>query len=370
MTGALWFALSLAGSDVSAEGYRALVERYRGGDAPGAVAELAGWTPAQVQGAVEGLGRKAPNLPARAAAMLHTDTALLARRRGEIAKEGLHLDLARRSLETLPDRADHQTFRRDWLLAMGVYCLYVFDPDRSFAYLREGLRRFPKDPELLLASGALHEAAATLPAPARSAPGSATRHAPTTTALGDTASPIERSDALYSWMFAAEFSVNDLGPREALVTAERQYRDALVAEPGLEGAHLRLGRVLARLGHADAAQAELSWVVKNSRRPERLYLAHLFLGRVQEEQGRFADAAGSYRAAAAAVPSWPTASFALSEVLHRLGQRVESRQALQAALAAQDPRPPDGWWLYPYGPHELFGPPVERLRQEASAWQP
>jgi VWFA-related protein len=128
--------------------------------------------------------------------------------------------------------------------------------------------------------------------------------------------------------------------------AAESYRRALKARPDFTEARLRLGRTLALLGEAKPAQQELQAVAGGSD-AEMVYLARLFLGDLQEQEGDFAGALTEYRAALAARPGSAVARLAVARAQQAAGDRGAAQAAIESLLLA----PPadahgDPWWRY------------------------
>jgi len=128
--------------------------------------------------------------------------------------------------------------------------------------------------------------------------------------------------------------------------AAETYRRALKARPELAEARLRLGRTLALLGETKPAVQELQQVASGAD-AELTYLARLFLGDVQEQQGDFTDAVTEYRAALAARPGSAVARLAIARAQQGAGDRGAAQASVQALLlepAADEQGDP--WWRY------------------------
>ena len=104
--------------------------------------------------------------------------------------------------------------------------------------------------------------------------------------------------------------------REHLENAHRALRAAVAVDPSLAEARLRLGRVAWRLGETAEARSALEEVLARKPDAATAFLAHLFLGRLDEDAGRLADAARVLRG------------------------RARPRPALAVRTARAQPRPP------------------------------
>jgi predicted Zn-dependent protease len=92
-------------------------------------------------------------------------------------------------------------------------------------------------------------------------------------------------------------------------------------------------------------------------------LAWLFLGDIEEREGRTEGAVERYRAALAARPSFQTARVALAHALQRLGRVRAAERGIVESLsgAAQDPEDP--WLGYHLGLAWRRGAALDALRQ-------
>src|SRR5262249_49319829 len=117
-------------------------------------------------------------------------------------------------------RAETRDFARRFYLAMAMHCQWDFCLDESVACGREGLKRFPRDPDLLVAVGGADEEAGTL--------------------YDDSALRYDANGAQ---------GVSSAAGREfRFKRAQRSFVEALSVDPKMMLAQLRLGRVQWRLG--------------------------------------------------------------------------------------------------------------------------
>jgi len=182
-------------------------------------------------------------------------------------------------------------------------------------WARAGLKRLPKDGALLLTVGTVLDTTASLTlAPA-----------PRTATLGPEA--------------LRQFEAQTNKRNVLWVSVRRALEDAVAADPDLHEARLRLGRVLWRLDRPDQARALLGEVLSGSDDPDLVYLAHLFLGRIHEDAGRFAEAEKEYQAALTLRPFSEPAAVAASHARLLLGDAEGAREALGSALDPSRRRP-------------------------------
>jgi tetratricopeptide (TPR) repeat protein len=335
--------------------YLQIVDRYAAGQRAEALAALSGWSQRELGRGLEALRASSlhPCSPClepvqvKAAVMLHTDRDDVERRllppgdEGEpVCGDGAHAEYARKAAVLLFERPDGRDFGRRWLLAMALRDQHAFCLPNALRWADEGVRWFAKDPELLLVRGTLQEVLATL---VDSLPG-----------LADT-NPRTRQQA--------RSKLNER--RYWLTEARRSLEAALVADPSLHEARLRLGRVAWRLDQKDAAQHALEAMLSATTETTLAYLGHLYLGRVHESSGRLDTAESEYRKAVALDPTGQSAAVALSYVLGLTGEPAESRAVLEAAVARGGSRKvADPFWSYSSGRSDEGEPMLDQLRRE------
>jgi len=145
-----------------------------------------------------------------------------------------------------------------------------------------------------------------------------------------------------------------------LMLAETTLRQALALDPTLTSARLRLGDVLALLGHAGAA-AELEAVAATSRDAGERVLANLFLARLNEQADRPTAAVERARAAAREAPGSQAARTALVHALLLSGEReAAAREAAEAVTS--ELLPVDYYFVYRLGMPWYFDSSLEQLR--------
>jgi tetratricopeptide (TPR) repeat protein len=181
-------------------------------------------------------------------------------------------------------------------------------------YLERALKRFPQDGEVLLAAGSRAEARWWR------ADGNPLRD------------PGARPDAGATW----------------LRDAADWLRKSLTANPGLQEARLRLGRVLFLLGDVDSSMTALDAVRSSDADAAWLYVADLFQGDLLEQRGDVAGAARAFASAARRVPNAQSARIAAAHLAHASGDRAaateEIGRAFDSRVDAADP-----WWWYTRG---------------------
>jgi len=343
--------------------YQDLVHLYAAGERAAAVAGLQRFTEVHLAKELEVVRDQvalamrcrscpptAEPFPLRAAVMLHTDRDEMDRRpllitgeRAPTCGPPVQAQLAESALSLLLGDEDGREFARRWYLAMALRSLgdVCFTEGRQWA--ATGLKKFPKDKELLLARGVVDEATVAL----------AYLRPPNTATLN----PFDRERVRELEMEA----------RSLLVDACRFFEQALAVDPGFEEALLHLGRARLRLDQQRPALAALESLVAKGRERGRLYLAHLFLGRVHEAARRLSEAEREYRAALAVDPGTQAAAMALGHVRLMAGDLDAAREILDAALGHAGSRVSvDPFWAYQLGAARGAEPLFEALREEAT----
>jgi tetratricopeptide (TPR) repeat protein len=164
---------------------------------------------------------------------------------------------------------------------------------------------------------------------------------------------------------AEEFTLRrrESDAHRAREAAEKEFRDTLALDPGLQDARLRLGKLLLDVGRAVEAESLLVEVDERGADDRQRYLARLFLGRVAERLGRPAEAFRLYGRALEAWPDSQAARLALAQALERSSGPAAPLVLVGATLGAsrRPDRAEDPWWLYLSGPLELTRALLERV---------
>jgi hypothetical protein len=175
-------------------------------------------------------------------------------------------------------------------------------------WARTGLKRLPKDGPLLMTLGIVLETTAFL-----------------------TLVPAPRA-AILGAQAVRQFESQTAKLGALWERARRTFDEAIAADPKLHEARLRLGRVLWRLDRPEPARACFEEVLSKSDDKVLLYLAHLFLGRIHEDQGRLGEAEKQYEAALAVRSTSDAAAVALSHVRLVMGDTGGAREAMEFGL--------------------------------------
>ncbi len=355
--------------------YLQIVSVYRSGRFDEATDAVLGWTPRDVERAARALTDLArrPGLvdcrsgpweveiaDGSAAVLLETDAALRASARHDKAALSVHLAIGQWLLERLaeengarrsPGDAAAQGCQRpppvtrlEWYLAttqvlQGDWELILADRLASYA-----LKHLPADARMLSATGAAKEALALDLAHSPPQP-----QDPRSAALGRTP-PVMMRDRLLA---------------RNLREAEALFREALVREPALLEARLHLGRVLSILDRPADARVELQACLDGAPAAEERYLAHLFLARIDEQDGQLDTAADNYRAAIQVVPTCQAARLGLARVLERGGDLASGAPTLDGFLDQPWPRDnmDEPWWVYSFAGFRQGSQRLDELRR-------
>ncbi len=252
----------------------------------------------------------------------------------------LHWDVARLLLARVTPNPGRDTFVRDWYRA--TIALAQSTAWFNSAQLDHGLRLLPEDSMLQFFAGCQHEMFA---------------------------SPLIQEFARSTRTAAVR---PDIGSASVeLDAAERAFRLALAADPGLVEARLRLAHVLTLHARPGDARRELRQVVARPLEPLLGYYAALLLGLSQEAEHDFEPARRSFEQAATIVPDSRVPYLALARLAHARGDRTGVIANLDhAAASAADDDLADPWWMYDraQGRHALRW--MQALRQKATADEP
>ena len=145
----------------------------------------------------------------------------------------------------------------------------------------------------------------------------------------------------------AELDALALAESFNLSEAEREYRDALKADPGYDEARVRLARVLSLRGRHREALDLLQAPIASREEPVRYY-RQLILAEALERDGRVRDAHDAYLEASGIFPLAQSALIPRIRLARELADDASGKLAV-ARMAAL-PRPESGrddpWWGY------------------------
>jgi tetratricopeptide (TPR) repeat protein len=315
--------------------YRALVDAYRRNGKPQVIELLA--TPADVvKAAVVRATRDDSGWTweeTRAAAILHTDAMLQLLRSGNRSGLDMHLDAAQRLLtRTMALEPGQEDFVWRWY-SLVPELLTEFGDRKSIASLLQyrATRWPPREARGQLLRGISLEEKANVegrvPRP------------------GDSA--LHLGAQSQSSFFAA---------------ATDAYTGALRMDPELQAARMHLGRIRMIQGRRIEAAALLEQAL-TAGDPTVVYLSALFLGSIEEREGRFDAAETLYRKANTAWPHGQAGPLALSQLLSRTGRDRDARQVLAGRLTF-DTRSIEPMWSYGASPGEELATRFDMLRAE------
>jgi tetratricopeptide (TPR) repeat protein len=343
--------------------YARIVALYASGDRAAAVSQVGELPDDELKCEINELRRQlGPNGPGSAvcsacnepvsllaALMLHTDRALAERlqlRQDEdepACADSIHLKAAAQIAEILAYRGgDGDDSARRWAAAMAMRARADGCMRDAIRFVDLGLRLYARDPTLLVVRGVIHETIATV-----------VMHPDPTPPAGPTGTRLFQARG------------TDLSYPREIDLAIDSYQDALAVNPALVEPRVRLGRLEWLAGHPDKARASLEAALRSDPMPGLAYLAHLFLGRCDEDAGLLEDAQREYRAALELDPSAQVAGVALSHALLMSGDEVAAQQVLKTALGHARQRESDVYWSYPLGGFDFAESLFERLRKES-----
>jgi tetratricopeptide (TPR) repeat protein len=231
-----------------------------------------------------------------------------------------HWQLGRTLLDSVSPQPAADPGVHDWYVETSETLLHMRQFAAAVDHLARARQIFPSDPDLLFASGLVHELFGS-------------------TAMQAAAESISESNRLSAAVSTA---------RGELVRAERFFRETLVHRPDNVNARVRHGHVLIELERFADAPEELRRAIDAGGTGELVYLAHLFLGRAEEALGHVDAARAAFERASALYPNAQSPRLALSQIARRSGDRRTAQHELQAIAALPDDegRREDPWWTY------------------------
>jgi len=331
------------------EQWLAIVDAHKAGDPGMGVVEVSTWTGAELEAVVAEAKRHARVLAktdvARAnqtllrGAALHADIGRLipedTARKSPTQKEAyavrdgrwlgiryisMHWQLGRSLLDgMMPDPALEPGVRA-WYHELATDLLRMRQFAAAADHFARARQMYPTDPDILFASGVLHERFGS-------------------TALQAAAESINESNRAAPSVSSA---------RAELARAERFFRDSLAYRPDRIEARVRHGRVLDDLDRHEEAAVELRRAIAEGAGGDLLYLAQLFLGRAEEALGNREASRAAFERASALYPNAQSPRLALSQIARRIGDRAAAQRELQfiSKLPDDERRREDPWWLY------------------------
>ena len=143
------------------------------------------------------------------------------------------------------------------------------------------------------------------------------------------------------------------------------YEDALRRDGSLHEAALHLGRSRLMLGDLADARRWLEAATQSPLAGDR-HLAFLYLGSMEEQDGRFDQAEARYRAAMSTFAWGQSGPLALARLLSRTNREAESRAVTKRMLEQGGPKA-DPLWTYLASPGSEPGAVLHLIR--AKLWQ-
>ena len=278
----------------------------------------------------------------RAAAAILTESALSHVRDEDLRLLAPDIWTASLLLEPGPIGARGRSFAQRCYLLAGLVLHWHLEIAEGHRLLAKALLYFPDDPELHTAIGSMIETVASL-RKYELPPGS----------------PEVLAGNSRSYL-------SERGGYEGVLTdatlgeAGTHYEKALVFDPTLDEARLRLAHVRLLNGRTEDALHDLERVATEARQPRQRYLAWLFAGYARQRLGDLTGAVAAYRACVAHGSRAQTALLALGRSLDQLGDKAGAQEAFAGASALGAPFDP--WWSYGAGQPERFDDLVAELR--------
>jgi tetratricopeptide (TPR) repeat protein len=277
-----------------------------------------------------------------AAAAILTESALSRLRSGDVRLLAPSLWTASLLLEGKQLGTHGRSFAQRFYLLAGLALHWHLELADGYRLLTKALQYFPGDPELHTALGSMIQTVASLRTYAPP-PGSPEAVTP--------------SSGGYS---SERGGYGGVLPGATLAEAATHYEQALVSDPGLDEARLRLAHVRLLRGRTEDALQDLDRLATEASQPRQRYLAWLFTGYARQRLGDLTGATAAYRACVVHGPRAQTALLALGRALVQLGDKAGAQEAFTDASALGAPFDP--WWSYGGGQPERFDELVAQLR--------
>ena len=289
-------------------------------------------------------------------ALLHVETAFAHYRRNDGDLMGAHLKWSGRivrhelpwpELDVLRTTPIDRAFRTELALLVAGFFHLELASDEARRFLDEELKVAPHDSMLLLARGITEEVAASERAQPRAVPEVRVNR-------------LSAEGAATARMLGRR--------RAALEAATSLYRRALVADPALHEARLRLGRTLFDLGEMVEAQRELEHALAQPLATHEEYLATLFVAALHEHHQRHDEAERDFTRAAELFPAAQAPYLGLSRLKALSDPAAAGETLLEMfgrSVAPGTSGVADPWWLYDAGFGASMPTRLARLRTEA-----
>ena len=286
-----------------------------------------------------------PAADARRAVLIHSDIAVgFCGPYYTVEHSTFHMETAQPFLQWIGQAEPTSSFPLTWYLAVGGFLTESALWNAGYI-LKLGVAAFPDSAQLHLAAGAVDEALTSL----------------------DVQREVDDRRLRNDARAMSRFEVKGRGAH--LDRAAAHFRRALVIDPGVGEARVRLGHVLLEQGRVEEALKELEQARAGAGDQFVTYHALLFLGRLHEDAGRTARARELYEAAVALFPEAATPRIALSHLLVELGDRERALASLGPAMPAAGGNSStrrDFWWDYANGARRQAGERFESLWQDVA----
>lgn len=217
-----------------------------------------------------------------------------------------------------PTPAAVARFQKDWYVAAGALMIAWTDPARASAFIDRGLHAFKDHAPLHTLAGMAFEMRAHL-----------------------------RDGNLHDPSVVANATLSPL--RSQLVLAEGEFRRALALDADAGDARVHLGRVLYLRKALKEARDVLGPVAGGAGPDAWRYLAHLFLGAINEFEHDCAAAGAHYEAAIRIIPDVQTPYIALSFVEQGCGHDERARELMTKWSTTYSTEVDDPWSAYQNG---------------------
>jgi tetratricopeptide (TPR) repeat protein len=232
--------------------------------------------------------------------------------RQAVTDVGIYWSCARTAMDFVASTPIGGMLVRDWYVATGEYLVDQRDYAAGVPHLEHGRAVVAESERIALYLGAAYENLASPPIQAA---------------------------------FQSGASAVAIGSRPLLLRrAEFQLRSALLLDPDLADAALRLGRTLFLLARPDEALPILARAEGALLRAPAKYAAALFVGFTQMELGHGSDARLAFQRASALFPDAQSPRLAIAYLDMLASDRVDALAAISALTTTANG--PDPWWTY------------------------
>ena len=233
--------------------------------------------------------------------------------RRSVPDVGVYWSCARTAIEIATPAATSSTLMRDWYVATAEYFLTERDYAAGLPHLEHARFVLPGDARIAMYLGAAYENLASPPIQAAFQNG------------GSAMAPGSRPTLLRK--------------------AEYQLRSALLLDPDLTDAALRLGRVLLLMARPDEALPMLARAEPGLSREESKYFAALFGGFAHAALGQTTEARAAFGRASALFPDAQSPRLGEAQVSMLSAKRDDALASINTISAHRNAKS-DPWWTY------------------------